>query len=59
MLYGRLLQDTARMKLDVMSAMQFIAETWKLTKSITLKNCFTKFRFQLVTSTAMMIMHNN
>jgi len=45
MSYGRLLQDTAHMKSDILSAMQFTAETWKLTTSITLKNCFTKLVF--------------
>jgi hypothetical protein len=59
MSYGRLLQDTAHMKSDVMSAMQFTAETWKLTTSVTLENCFTNYGFQLVMSTAMMIMHYN
>lgn len=59
MSYGTLLQDTAHMKLDVLSAMQLTAETWKLTTSITLKNCFTKYGFQLVTSTSTMIMHYN
>jgi hypothetical protein len=31
MTYGRLLQDAARMNLDVLSAMRFTAETWNLT----------------------------
>jgi hypothetical protein len=54
-----MLQDTAHMKSDVLSAIQFTAETWKLTISFTLKNCFTKYGFKLVTSTAIMIMHYN
>jgi hypothetical protein len=37
-----LLQDTAQMKLDVLSAMHLIAEPWRLITPTSIKNCFVK-----------------
>jgi hypothetical protein len=34
-----LLQDASQMKLDVLSAMHFIVETWRLSTPTTIKNC--------------------
>jgi hypothetical protein len=40
-----LLQDAAQMKLDVLSAMHFITEAWRLIKPTTNKNCFVRCGF--------------
>jgi hypothetical protein len=39
---GRLLQDAAQMKLDVLYAMHLIVEPWRLRTPTTVKNCFLK-----------------
>jgi hypothetical protein len=40
-----LLQDAAQMKLDVLSAVRFIEEGWRLITTNTVKNCFVKCGF--------------
>jgi hypothetical protein len=35
-----LLQDASQMKLDVLSALNSIAETWKIITPTIIKNCF-------------------
>jgi hypothetical protein len=42
-----LLQDLTQMKLDVLSAMHFIAEAWRLITSTIIKNCFVKCGFSI------------
>jgi hypothetical protein len=42
---GGLLQDTAQMKLDVLSAEHFIEEAWRLITTNTVKNYFVKCGF--------------
>jgi hypothetical protein len=42
MIDSELLQEYAQMKMDVLSSMHLIAETWRLITRITLKNCFVK-----------------
>jgi hypothetical protein len=42
---GGLLQDAAHMKLDMLSAMHLIVETWRLITPATIKNCFVKCGF--------------
>jgi hypothetical protein len=37
-----LLKDAAWIKLDVLSAMHFITEPWRLITPTTIKNCFVK-----------------
>jgi hypothetical protein len=44
---GGLLQDATQMKLDVLSAMQFIAEAWRLITPTIIKNCFVKCGFSI------------
>jgi hypothetical protein len=40
-----LLQDVTQMKLDVLSAMHFLAEAWRLIKSTTIKDVYVKCGF--------------
>jgi hypothetical protein len=47
MIHGGLLQDIAQMKLDVLSAVHFIAEAWRLITLTTIKNCFVKCEFSI------------
>jgi hypothetical protein len=42
---GGLLQDGTQMKLDVLSAVHFVAEVWRLVKPTTIKNVFVKCGF--------------
>jgi hypothetical protein len=42
---GGMLQDTAHMKLDTLSAMHLIAEIWRLMTPTTIRNCFVKCGF--------------
>jgi hypothetical protein len=42
---GGLLQDGTQMKLDVLSAVHFIAEVWRQITPSTIKNCFVKCGF--------------
>jgi hypothetical protein len=42
MIDGGLLQDVTQTKLDVLFAMHFIAEAWRLITPYTIKNCFVK-----------------
>jgi hypothetical protein len=42
---GGLLQDATQMKLNVLSAMHFIAEPWIPKTPTTIKNCFVKCSF--------------
>jgi hypothetical protein len=44
---GGLLQDVTQMKLDVFSAMHFIAEAWRQITPTTIKNCFVKCGFSI------------
>jgi hypothetical protein len=45
MVVGGLLQDAAQMKLDVLSAMHIIAESWRLITHTTIKNYFVRCAF--------------
>jgi hypothetical protein len=45
MVDGRLIQDDTQMKLDVLSAIDFIAHAWRLITSATIKICFVKCGF--------------
>jgi hypothetical protein len=56
---GNLGQDTTQMKLDVLSAMHFIAEAWRLITPNTNKNCFVRVVSQLVMSAALMTVQRN
>ena len=47
MIDGRLLQDTAHMKLEVLSAVHSIVEAWKLVTLTAHNNCFAKCGLQL------------
>jgi hypothetical protein len=47
MIDGGLLQDATQMKLQVLSAMHFIAGVWRLITSTTIKNCFVKRGFSI------------
>jgi hypothetical protein len=49
MIDERLLQDGEQMKLDVLSAMHFTAEAWRLITPSTIKNCFVKCGFSMMT----------
>jgi hypothetical protein len=44
---GGLGQDAAQMKLDVLSAMHFIAEAWWMITPTTIKNCFVNCCFSI------------
>jgi hypothetical protein len=50
---GGLIQDAAQMKLDVLFAMCFLVEAWRLITPTTIKNCFVKCSFSIM-SEAMM-----
>jgi hypothetical protein len=45
MIDGGLLQNATQTKLDVLSAVDFIAEAWRLITPTTIKNCFVKCGF--------------
>jgi hypothetical protein len=45
MIDGRLFQDAAQMKPDVLPAMHLIGEPWRLITPTTIKNCFGKCGF--------------
>jgi hypothetical protein len=45
MIDDRQLQDAACIKLDVLKAMHFIAEAWRLVTPTAIKNCFAKCDF--------------
>jgi hypothetical protein len=47
MIDGGLLQDATQMKLGVLSALHFIAETWRLITPTTINNCFVKCGFSV------------
>jgi hypothetical protein len=51
---GKLLQDTAQMKLNALSAVHLIDEAWRIITSTTVKNCFVKCGFSIDMSAAMM-----
>lgn len=42
MIDGGLLTDTSKMKVDVLAALNSIAESWQQVKSATISNCFMK-----------------
>jgi hypothetical protein len=42
-----LLQDVTQMKLDVLSAVHFTPEAWRLVTPTTIKNCFVKCGFSI------------
>jgi hypothetical protein len=44
---GGMLKDAAQMKLDLLSAVHFIAEVWRLITLTTIKNSFVKCGFSV------------
>jgi hypothetical protein len=59
MIDGGLLHDASHIKLDVVSTMQIITETWNLVTPTTTKNCLQSVVFRLIMSAATMIKHQN
>jgi hypothetical protein len=47
MIDGGLLQDAKQMKLDVLFAVHFIAEAWRLVTPTIIDNCFVKCGFSI------------
>jgi hypothetical protein len=47
MIDGGLLEDATQMNLDVLSALDIIAEAWRLITPTTIENCFVRCDFSL------------
>jgi hypothetical protein len=45
--WGGLVQDGKQVKLDVLSALHFTEEAWRLITSTTIKNCFVNCGFSV------------
>lgn len=49
MIDGGLLEDASKLKLNILSALHFVAEAWRRISSLTIQNCFRKCGFMVGT----------